>query len=275
MATRVNELPDFSAPPVVETILAVHFRPLEKFTSAHQGALWDRFFRGRFPILEERPPVQEVQERFGEERLLPKAGQWRISDRPTAPRLWAASTDGEHVLQIQRMALMANWMKTGEAAPYKRHKERREVYANDLESLLQFVQEEQLGELVPTSCVVTYINHVEFDGFDNLASTIAETLTVCKNGSSDGWLPLADNVVLQYGYPLPDESGRLNVQVSPVVRREDKQQLIQLEFTARVKPANQDLASVMAGIDIGHEWVVRGFASITTAEMHKKWGRIS
>ena len=30
----------------------------------------------------------------------------------------------------------------------------------------------------------------------------------------------------------------------------------------------------MTMMDQAHEWIVRGFAAITSAEMHQRWGRI-
>jgi len=38
----------------------------------------------------------------------------------------------------------------------------------------------------------------------------------------------------------------------------------------------RDLGGVedaMAFLDVGHEWVVRGFTSVTTTSMQSKWGK--
>ena len=83
MATDIESLPRFKKPPVVETVLGVHFRPLGKLTSAHQGLRWERCFRHRFPNLEERRPVEEARERFGDKRLADTpAVRWQVMDRP-------------------------------------------------------------------------------------------------------------------------------------------------------------------------------------------------
>ena len=60
MSSTSEALPRFRKPPVIETVFGVFFRPPEKFTSAHQGLLWERCFGPRFPTLEERPPVESA-----------------------------------------------------------------------------------------------------------------------------------------------------------------------------------------------------------------------
>jgi uncharacterized protein (TIGR04255 family) len=275
MATSIDELPRFAKPPVVETVLGVHFRPLEKLTSAHQGLLWEQRFRPRFPELEERPPVEEARERFGKERLVgTPAVRWRVQDRPEVPRLWAASENGEHVVQIQKSAFFANWLKTAEEGAHRPYVERRQEFHEQLAQVNQFVRDEGLGRIEPTSCVVTYINHIDYGGLDEIGPALARVLTCWTDQTSDGWLSDPDRVVLDFAFPMPEEAGRLNVQMKPIVRRSDKKQMLHLELTARSAVGKRDLAGAIAWIDLGHEWVVRGFASLTRPEMHRLWERI-
>jgi len=275
MSKAAEGLPRFRKPPVVETVLGVHFRPLEKLTSAHQGILWERCFRARFPKLEERAPVEEVRERFGEERLQPAGSvRWRVADRPEVPRLWAASESGEHVVQIQRSALFANWLKTSEEVPYRHYPARRRAFSEQLAQVDQFVRDEGLGRIEPTSCVVTYVNHIDYGGLDEIGPALARILTCWVNETSDDWLPDPDKIVLSLAFPMPEEAGRLNVELRPIVRREDKKQMLRLELTARSAVQKREVAEALEWLDLGHEWVVRGFASLTRAEMHRLWERI-
>jgi uncharacterized protein (TIGR04255 family) len=275
MSVRSGDFPRFGKPPVVETVLGVHFRTRERLTSAHQGLLWGRYFREQFPKLEEKPPVEELQERFGEERLIggPPV-RWQITDRPDSPRFWAASETGEHVIQIQRNGLLANWQKTAEEAVYRPFIKRREEFLQQLRSLEQFLREEGLGLLEPTSWVVTYISHVEYEGILNTGPTVAKIFTCWRNQTSDNWLPPPDKVVLDMTFPISGNAGRLHVTSTPVVRLKDKKEMLQLDLTARGQTKARDLTSAMEGIDLGHEWVVRGFVSLTRPEMHKVWERV-
>ena len=274
MTNSSEALPRFGRPPVIETVLGVHFRPLEKFTSAHQGLLWERYLRAQFPKLEERPPVEEIRERFAEERLAPAMIRWQVSDRPDAPRLWAVSENGQHVVQIQKNALFVNWMKTGEKVAYRPYADRRQEFSRQLDRVAEFFRNEGIGDLEPTTWSVTYINHMEYEGFHNVGPAVARTLAVWANQRSDNWLPEPDKVVLDLSFPMPDNAGRLNVNLTPVVLLSDKRQMLRLDLTARGQLKARDVASALAGIDLGHEWVVRGFASLTRPEMHRLWERM-
>ena len=277
MSSSKEPIPRFHKPPVIETVLGVYFRPLEKFTSAHQGVLWDRFFRARFPNVEERRPVEEVGERFREDRLAPPTIRWQVSGRPDAPRLWAASENGQHVVQIQRNALFANWLKTDDDAAYRPYAERRREFSEQLRQVEEFLRDEDVGRLEPTTWSVTYINHIDYEGLDGIGPAVAKTLAVWTDQFSDDWLRATDTdkVLLDFAFPMPDEAGRLNVNLKPAVVLSDKRQVLRLDLTARgqLMKESRDVASALAGIDLGHEWVVRGFASLTRPEMHEVWER--
>ena len=275
MSNSTEGFPRFKRPPVVETVLGVHFRPLEKFTSAHQGLLWERYFRERFPKLEERSPVEAVQEQFGEDRLSPQTVRWQVSNRPPVPRLWAVSENDEHVIQIQNNALLANWLRADGGLAYLSYAERRREFGRQLEQVEEFFREEGIGELQPTSWSVTYINLIDYEGLDNLGPAVARTLTVCTNQFSDDFLSQPDNLTFSLGFPMPEDAGRLNATFKPAVRK-DKQQALHLDLTARgqLKTKTLDLTSALDAIDLGHEWIVRGFASLTQPEMHEEWERI-
>lgn len=270
----LESLPRFEKPPVVETVLGVHFRPLETLTSAHQGLVWERLFRPQFPNLEDRAPIAEARERFGEERL---AGtpvvRWQVQDRPEAPRLWAASESGEHVVQIQKDAFFANWLRPPHYGAYLPYAERRREFSEQLAKLDEFVRQEGLGQIEPTACVVTYVNHIELGGFEEIGPTLARLLTCWTNETSDDWLPNPDNAIVKLGFPMPEQAGRLNVTLTPVVQRDSKRHMLRLDLTARRTVNPPEIARALEEIHLGHEWVVRGFASLTRPEMHTIWER--
>jgi hypothetical protein len=78
---------------------------------------------------------------------------------------------------------------------------------------------------------------------------------------------------------LPDESGRepvgrLHMSIQPVLRRPDNKPAIRFNVTARGKPADQTVESALSWLDGGRVAGVKGFASVTTKEMHRRWGRV-
>ena len=186
-------------------------------------------------------------------------------------RLWAGSEDGHHVVQIQKNALFANWLRTGDDVAYRPYLERRQEFSQQLSQVEKFFREEGIGQLEPTTWSVTYINHIEYEGLHELGPAVARTLTVWANQSSDNWLPAPDQVVLDFAFPLPDNMGRLNVNLKPAVVLNNRREVLRLDLTARGQLKTKDVASALAGIDLGHEWVVRGFASLTRPEMHRAW----
>ena len=71
------------------------------------------------------------------------------------------------------------------------------------------------------------------------------------------------------GEPL----GRLHIVMEPGYRRDDNRPMFLLDLTARGRPERDGVDGVLRFLEIGREWVVRGFAAVTTAQMHKIWGR--
>ncbi|HET7342703.1 MAG TPA: hypothetical protein VFL90_14670, partial [Methylomirabilota bacterium] len=86
------------------------------------------------------------------------------------------------------------------------------------------------------------------------------------------FLPDPEVVVFNASYLMPERQGRLHIASQPAIRREDSKQLMQLTLTARGKPASSDLGAIVRWLDVGHDWIVRGFVDVTTPEMHRVWG---
>jgi hypothetical protein len=78
-------------------------------------------------------------------------------------------------------------------------------------------------------------------------------------------------------YVIPDENGaplgRLHIRTKSGFQVSGGQPIIVLELTARGQPLGEGINGVLPFLDVGREWIVRGFASITTPEMHELWER--
>jgi uncharacterized protein (TIGR04255 family) len=269
--TLSSDLPRFEAPPVIETVLGVYFRPLHRMNSVEQGIFWSNVLQSDFPFYELRPPLESIVERFDDPTTRVPSVRWQVSNEPDTPRLWAKSVTGEHILQIQRDGLLANWLRKDGYLPFR---ERLEALQRRLAEFEDFVRGRNFDQpITPTSCTVTYINHIPATAW----STAIEQTLACWTGQfSDSWLRPVEQGRLQLSFAYPDAPGRLHVTASSVVERETKQLMLQLELTARVMLATDsgDQASARLALETGHEWVVRGFASMTTPEMHKLWRRV-
>lgn len=79
-------------------------------------------------------------------------------------------------------------------------------------------------------------------------------------------------------FPLPESTGRLHVTLRQMRRIQDGREVLALDLTARGFPAGPEASgreSMLSWFDVAREWIVRGFADLTTLEAQKDlWGRI-
>jgi hypothetical protein len=67
--------------------------------------------------------------------------------------------------------------------------------------------------------------------------------------------------------------GRLNVSVQPAYVNATREEILSMTLTARGEPLRADTDGVLDFLDMGHNWIVRGFTQLTTPKMHELWGR--
>ncbi len=273
MTETTSPLPSFEKPPVIETVLGVFFRPFRKLNCVQQGIYWNEVLRPDFPTYELRPPIEETVERFASDSSLLQAGiRWQVSSEPETPRLWAQSPSNEHILQVQRNAILANWLRRGQYLPFA---ERLTDFGKRLNQFGDFANRAQFDqELAPSSFTVTYINQIPVESHETWASCAARTLKCFSNPATD-WLPDVDRGLLQFSFGFASAPGRLHVVAIPAQAEEGSGLVVRLELTARLMASKETppLADISKSLQIAHDWVVRGFAALTRPEMHRAWGR--
>jgi uncharacterized protein (TIGR04255 family) len=263
-------LPRFENPPVVEVALSVQFDRLN-LSMAQLGLVWQKF-RDRFPVVQEKPEIDSVIESFGPRKKV--ASDVRFEVRAvSAPRLWFVDKSGNELIQVQRNRFVRNWRKTPGTPEYPSYDRLREDFVADWERFEVFVTDECNATLVPNQCEVSYVNSVENANPGQLKGVLALMSGAC----SDAYLDDPEDTELTLRYQLKNKSeppwGRLHITAASAIRATDEQPVVRLSLTARGAPPTQDTAGVMKALDAGHESVVRGFASITTPEMHDVWKR--
>jgi hypothetical protein len=109
------------------------------------------------------------------------------------------------------------------------------------------------------------------------AGRLDQILEWISGSYSDEYLANPEEAEVQLRYTLKDATekpwGRLHIAATPAIRLADNRPVVRLSLTARGNPQSQDFAGAMVALDAGHEAVVRGFASVTTADMHTIWNR--
>lgn len=279
MSDIQTRLPSFKKPPVVEVVLSLQFNTLDKLRVAQMGLLFAEFAK-ELPRSEEQGTLPPVYERFTPEA--PPMPRVRIDtfDTPPLPRLWLLSDDSTELVQLQQDRFISNWRRADGAAAtclYPHFPWVFESFKKRLGVFQGFLSREGLGEITPNQCEVTYINHIESAGDPETRPDPSGILAVWKTRYSDQFLGQPEDVALKIRYVIPGAdgrpAGRLHVSVQPAVRLSDRRPIYIMELTARGAPLSPDLEGAYRFFGLGHEWIVRGFTSITTQEMHQVWER--
>lgn len=265
------KLPDFRKPPLVEVALSLQFEPLDRLTTAHIGLLWQRF-RSTLPRVEEHPPLDPVLEVDGP----PRPPRVEVSfGAPPMPRVWFANKARTTLIQVQRDRFIHNWRKATATSEYPRYKRLRSEFREELNVLAFFLRDEGLGELAIDQCEITYVNHVVVPPGIPSADERERFLTNWTSLPPSSFLPMPEDTVLQWRFRIPGDPAprRLHV-LAQQARRGDGQPFWVMNLMARGRPAKPGIDGSFEFFDLGHEWIVRGFADLTERHMHRHWRRI-
>ena len=72
---------------------------------------------------------------------------------------------------------------------------------------------------------------------------------------------------------LNEPIGRLHATLQPAWKKIDNSPILVLNMTARGVPLGKGIDGAFSFFDLGREWIVKGFAEITTPEMQRTWGK--
>jgi uncharacterized protein (TIGR04255 family) len=177
-------------------------------------------------------------------------------------------------VQLQRDRFIYNWRQVEPNNEYPRYKKLvRPAFERNLATYVNFLGREKLGTPDVVQCEVTYVNHIpKGEGWDEVKDW-QRVFTVIGTTHDPKFLPPPETLRFNFNYLMPDQRGRLRVTAQHAVRQSDGKEIIALALTARGKPASSSVADILKWFDDGREWIVRGFADITSEIMHKIWKR--
>jgi uncharacterized protein (TIGR04255 family) len=275
LTQRPPDLPDFSNPPVSEVVFSIQFDSLDRFSAAHIGVLWGKF-RERFPVVEEHLPMAPVVERF-DLRSSPKV-QVRLEERPPTPRVWFLNENSTELIQVQQDRFLHNWRKVQGLETYPRYEPIREHFEEEVEALMAFLRDENLGTLTVNQCELTYVNHISTAGSWERHGQLHQVLRNWRPLEGTELLPEPEDIGLNIRFAIPGEPGakigRLNVSVQPAWRTSDRSPALVMNLTARGEPLGEGMPGAFRFFDLARNWIVKGFADLTTEEMHRAWNRV-
>lgn len=265
-----TEFPVFERPPVEEVAVALYFSPALRLSTATLGTLWQRW-RSRFARSEDQPPLPPVQPlNFGD-----GGPSFSIQVSVPTPRVWFLSQSGNEVLQVQGDRLVRNWRRMLPDDPYPHYDQILPKFREDIEQFFGVLSEEDIPQPKIQQCEVTYINPIPAD-LSAHGGDLSRILSPWSGEMSDSFLGRPDSVQVQLSYRFPTSEspqGILNVSFGDALRSspEGIKPVYLLQLSARGIPVAPDLAASFELLDLEHEWIVKGFASLTAPEMHSTW----
>ena len=267
-----DSLPSYGRPPVVETVLGIQFKQIKEWNAPHLGLFWQTI-RDSFPRFEIHSALKPQFESFGKlifEDIRPSI---QFFDVPPM-RCWYIGDDDHELIQVQSDRFLFNWRQGESDVEYPRYeKSVRPAFEKHWSHFLEFLKSEDMEQPDILQCEVTYVNHILKGEGWNTASDWGQVVKPLKTDSTHEFLPPLEVGNFSFNYTMPAEKGRLRVKGSQAVRKEDGRQIIVLELTARGKPDSSSTRDILNWLDLGREWVVRGFTDITTETMHEIWQR--
>lgn len=267
-----ESLPAFDRPPVGEVALSLEFSPLRGLTITTLGALVN-VFRERYPSVQEHGALPSVREEFGPPKPAQANIRFEVLEEAPLPRLWLVSADETRLLQVQRDRFIHNWRRTDDSTEYPHYSDLRASFLREFQAFENFVVEGDLGDIQIAQCELTYANPIPADG---ATAGLSGVIASYSGTYSDAFLRQPEDVrlserhlIMVGGRPI----GRLHISVDPGLTLKDQRSLHILRLVARGAPEGSSLTDALSFLDLGHEWIVRGFTSFTTGSAHEQWGR--
>jgi uncharacterized protein (TIGR04255 family) len=243
-------------------------------TIAHPGLFYSRV-RERYPQTQTVAPLSPVRETF--DVAVPLQLRLALMAQDELPRAWFVSQDDAMVIQLQSDRFLLNWRRGAQGAEYPHFEVVTSEFRRAYAELEAFVAENELGEIEPNQCEMTYINHLESIVPGSDRPDPASLLRLWAGKAGPEWNLAQEDIAFTVRYRLRDKAGQLVGRViatlTPLVALAREERILQLEITARGTPAGTGLPAVIAFHEMAHEHIVRCFTGITTKAAHKIWER--
>jgi uncharacterized protein (TIGR04255 family) len=264
--------PDYRKPPVVEVAISVQFDPIEQLTAAHAGLYWAGI-RDVFGGVEEQAPIlQQIERAFLDEVAPPLL----MFGKPPMPRLWFVDKTSTRIIQVQRDKFVHNWRKMEPGDEYPRFSRIRQGFLSQWGGFLSFLEQNRLPQPNINQCELAYVNRIKMGEGWTSAADLDGVFAAFAWKTRYGFLPTPEKVQWAMHFALPEQNGRLHVEMVPVRFSPAEVESIQFVLTARGKPAGAiDQASIDRWFDLAHEWIVKGFADLVDKKTDRLWERLA
>ncbi len=198
----------------------------------------------------------------------------QISDLPPLPRIWFVNDSGG-IIQVQRDRFHYNWRKLKTEDAYPRYRNVIENFRTNLSKVETFLKENNLGIIEPLQYEMTYVNHIpQGEGWSTPIEIAQIFPDFAWRTTTSRFLSGLEVVNWRSSFALPNNDGRLHVTIRSAMRKTDRHPILMLELTVRGIGKDKSRQAMWSWFDTAHEWIVRGFADLTSEEIQKKvWRR--
>jgi len=260
----MGNTPKFNRPPVIETAIGVSFKPLPSWYTPQFGLYWAQI-RKDYSRSEIQPPLPLEKEMFGE-----SAREFTLMLGRQVERCWYIDDDNGWLLQIQNSRFLSNWRRqpNGVYPSYQRFSKK---FFSEWERFNTFLDSEEIERPNPEQVEVSYVNHIDVDS--DMAKLRCVFPDLAGLDRDRAFLSNMEAVSFNAVHVIGDNRGRLYFRLDPVVRHADAKTVMQLSITANVLVASNEDEALTEAIDLGHTWVVCGFADFTSDKKHQEWER--
>src|SRR4030042_1305232 len=270
-----NFLPEYEKPPVVEVAVMVQFEAPS--LRIHQIMHWWSRIKDEYPGLEQAPAIQTATESFDISKISHPKVQFQLLDSPPVPRLFLKKAADTELIQIQQDKFGYSWRKLEPKDDYPRYTAIRSSFEKQLILFNEFLLNENIEPMIPTLCEVTYVNHILGSGIWHNHNELYKVIPSVTPKLTDDFLPLPEDMQFTTRYIMSKNDGeplgRLYVSLEPRFLTADMTPIFLMRLTARGAPRGKGQESILEVFDLGHEWIVRAFTTLTSSEMHKAWER--
>lgn len=263
-------LPEYSAPPAVETLMGFLFQKLPNppWGVLRLGQLWEEF-AADYPNAHILPPIGTIT------YSIPTANA--PIDVPVRANFLDEKTN--ELVQVQDSAFFRNW-RTLEGGEYARFNRLQPLFRRDWDRFVNFLNAKKIVTPAVYLCEVTYVNQLvrgrDWSSFEDLSLLLKPLSKMSDRATGEMQLLfLRNQVALSFtlAYLLEDLGVALEIAALPLIRPQDSKEVFQVTVTAKGS-VPQDLADAKwKMIDSCHRAVVLGFTDIITPTAQEKFGR--
>ena len=263
------KLPEYDAPPAVETLMGMHFARLAGWNILHLGQIYDHF-KTLYPHAVLVPPVVEPRD----------LAQGTINPEDLPIRAIFTNSENTELVQVQPSLFLRNWKRSRQTEAYTHYRILKPRFQEDWNKFTGFLRENSLRYPQVIQCEVTYVNHLlrgrDWESYNDLAKLIkliAPRTPISTSGRLYKFLPEAAAVSLNVGYHLSDTGVSLQISIPSAISKPDGSEVIQMAVTAKAAPRLNTEEAFWEAIDCCHDAVILGFDDVITEDAQRTWGK--